>query len=137
MIVCEGIPDALTAAQAGRRAVAVLGAGYPDQAVARWLVDRYPDQRLIIAFDTDERGRAGDQRLSELLDHHGAAERVQHLDIPERYGDLNAWQQHRKGLFRQEFSRALDHALDPDLTPVLAQGIELSPPLAPAVGPTL
>jgi DNA primase len=136
VVVCEGIPDALTAAQAGRRAVAVLGAGYPDQAVARWLVDRYPNQRLVIAFDTDERGRAGDQHLSELLHHHGAGPRVHHLDIPERYGDLNAWQQHRKGLFRQEFSRALDHALDPELAPVLSQGIALAPPPM-AVGPSL
>ena len=34
-LVCEGIPDALTAAQAGWRSVAVLGAGLPDERVAR------------------------------------------------------------------------------------------------------
>ncbi|HWI04207.1 MAG TPA: hypothetical protein VNT52_10375, partial [Acidimicrobiales bacterium] len=46
VVVSEGIPDALVAAQAGYRAVAVLGAGVPDERAAAALVERFPTERL-------------------------------------------------------------------------------------------
>ena len=48
LVVCEGIPDALTAAQAGLRSVAVLGSQAPDRSVA-----------TRIARDVDESGMRG------------------------------------------------------------------------------
>ena len=91
ILICEGLPDALTAAQAGYRAVAVLGAGLPDERLARALLERYPDENLVVAFDADPRGRAGAERLAELLGTAGAGERVAELHVPAEFGDLNAW----------------------------------------------
>jgi len=71
VLVCEGIPDALTVAQAQYRAAAVLGAGYPDERVAAGLVRRYPTGRLFLAFDADERGRAGAPELAAALADRG------------------------------------------------------------------
>lgn len=68
VVVCEGVPDALTAAGAGYRAVAVLGAGLPDERLAAQLVARHPRAHLIVAFDADDRGRTGSERLIELLE---------------------------------------------------------------------
>ena len=65
VIVTEGVIDALTAAAAGYRAVAVLSAAYPDRAVALALA-RLPHP-LVIAFDADEAGRIGARRLAALL----------------------------------------------------------------------
>jgi DNA primase len=139
VVVCEGIPDALTAAQAGRTAVAVLGAGYPDRGVARWLVDRHPHRWLVVAFDSDERGRAGDRHLTELLAEHNGGTHVAHLDIPERYGDLNGWQQHRRETFGQEFSHAINEALGVhrNRTPGLTVATGPTCRNGPSPGPTL
>lgn len=38
-VVCEGLPDALTASQAGYRSVALLGAQTPDESVASRLAN--------------------------------------------------------------------------------------------------
>lgn len=82
VLICEGIPDALSAVQAGWRATAVLGAGLPDERLAVALTDRFPDERLVLAFDADHRGRLGAQRLGELLTAAGAGSRVSQLDLP-------------------------------------------------------
>lgn len=92
VLVCEGLPDALTVAQTGLRAVAVLGAGLPDERLARTLAERYPDEHLVIAFDADHRGRAGTERLAGLLRAAGV-ERMAELPVAEDFGDLNAWAQ--------------------------------------------
>jgi DNA primase len=68
VIVTEGAIDALSAAAAGYRSVAILSAAYPDQAVALQL-SRLPHQ-LVIAFDHDDAGRAAAERLTELLAAH-------------------------------------------------------------------
>ena len=65
ILVTEGSMDALSATAAGYRAVAVLSAGYPDHAVAHSL-SRLPHP-LVIAFDADDAGRQGADRLAELL----------------------------------------------------------------------
>lgn len=93
VLVCEGIPDALTAAQAGFRAVAVLGAGLPDERLAQSLVERYATEHLVIAFDADHRGRTGADRLRELLAGADGAQRVTELRIAPDFGDLNGWAQ--------------------------------------------
>lgn len=69
LLVCEGIADALIAAQAGITAVGVLGAAAPDRRVAdriaaavRWARHgRSPN--VVVCFDGDEAGRSGASRL--------------------------------------------------------------------------
>lgn len=65
VIVAEGSIDALSANAVGYRSVAVLSAGYPDRAVAHAL-SRLPHP-LVIAFDADDAGREGADRLAHLL----------------------------------------------------------------------
>jgi hypothetical protein len=90
-VICEGIPDALIAAQAGWRSVAVLGAGLPDERIARAVTERFPDETLVVAFDNDQRGHEGSVALLERLGHEGAADRSCALELPATVGDLNAW----------------------------------------------
>jgi len=65
VVVTEGAIDALSAAAAGYRAVAVLSAAYGDEAVAVTLA-KLPHP-LVIAFDADDAGRAGSDRLASFL----------------------------------------------------------------------
>jgi DNA primase len=83
VIVTEGIIDALSAAAGGYRAAAVLGAGYPDARTAAAL-ERL-DGRLVVAFDPDPAGRAGSDRLVQLLNARGRRPSV----MPLEHGDLN------------------------------------------------
>lgn len=83
VIVTEGAIDALSAAAAGYRAVAVLSAAYGDESVAVALA-KLPHP-LIIAFDADDAGRAGAERLVSLLDARQRPPVV--LDLGT--GDLN------------------------------------------------
>jgi len=85
-IVTEGMPDALAAATAGYRAVAILGAGLPDRRVAERLAKR--EGLLVIAFDADDAGRAGASRLRELLTVAG---RTDVIDVDPPTADLNTW----------------------------------------------
>jgi hypothetical protein len=89
LLVCEGIPDALTTAQAGYRSVALLGAHTPDPAVAARLANHATNLGLDLAVvcDPDPAGRHVGERLTELLaDHHLHA-----TVITPPAGDLNAW----------------------------------------------
>lgn len=110
VVVSEGIPDALVAAQAGYRAVAVLGAGVPDERTAAALVKRFPTERLVVAFDADAPGLAGAERLLELLGERGASQRVGRLEVPVSAGDLNGWQQLASANFGDELARAMTRA---------------------------
>lgn len=83
VIITEGVIDALSAAAAGYRAVAVLSAGYPDRSVAHAL-SRLPHP-LVIAFDPDAAGREGANRLAGLL----AAELRPSVSLVLGHGDLN------------------------------------------------
>lgn len=83
VIVTEGVIDALSAAAAGYRAVAVLSAAYGDDGVAVALA-KLPHP-LVIAFDADDAGRAGADRLASLLDARLRPPMV--LDLGA--GDLN------------------------------------------------
>ncbi len=66
VVVTEGAIDALSAAAAGYRAVAVLSAAYGDEAVAAALA-KLPHP-LVLAFDADDAGRAGAARLASFLE---------------------------------------------------------------------
>ena len=113
VLVCEGLPDALTAAQAGHRAAAVLGAGLPDDRLAAALARRYPTEALVVAFDADDRGRAGAQRLEEGLAQAGAGHRVGTLEVPGAWGDLNGWALAAAERFAAELGRAVEAAAAP------------------------
>ena len=83
VIVTEGAIDALSAAAAGYRAVGVLSATYGDEAVALDL-DRL-HHPLVLAFDADDAGQAGADRLAALLQARGRT--PARLDLGS--GDLN------------------------------------------------
>ena len=83
VVVTEGAIDALSAAAAGYRAVAVLSATYGDEAVATALA-KLPHP-LVIAFDADDAGHAGSHRLASLLEARQHPPVV--LDLGS--GDLN------------------------------------------------
>lgn len=83
VVVTEGAIDALCAAAAGYRAVAVLSAAYGDEAVAVSLA-KLPHP-LVITFDADDAGRAGADRLALLLD----ARRRPPIVLDLGAGDLN------------------------------------------------
>jgi len=104
------MPDALVAAQAGCRVTAVLGAGLPDEWVATALARRFPTERLVIAFDADDRGRVGSARLAELLDGVGARARAALMEVPSAAGDLNGWQPHSPEAFDRALSSAVERA---------------------------
>ncbi len=109
LLVCEGIPDALSAAGAGCRAAAVLGAGLPDAALARRIAQLAGRDHLIIAFDADTRGQDGARRLHDeltpLIEKPVSALRM-------REGDLNDWARHSAARFPAELHQhitALHH----------------------------
>lgn len=83
LLITEGIIDALSAAAAGYRAAAYLGAGLPDAATAAVLARSH--RRLVIAFDPDPPGRAAAYRLGQLLRARGRDAAVMDL----KSGDLN------------------------------------------------
>lgn len=83
VIVTEGSIDALAAAAGGYRAVGVMSATYCDESVALAL-SRLPHP-LVLAFDADDAGRLGADRLSTLLDAKQRPPVV--LDLGS--GDLN------------------------------------------------
>jgi DNA primase len=91
LIVCEGIPDALTAAGAGYEAVAVLGSQAPDYAVAD-VVARHADrsrQALIAVTDNDPAGEVFGFRLQALF--AGLDRRIEIVTPPRADMDLNEW----------------------------------------------
>jgi hypothetical protein len=85
-IVTEGVPDGLAAATAGYRALAVLGAGVPDQRVAQRLADH--DGVLVVAFDADDAGRTGAASVRRLLAEAG---RQSVVEVVPPVADLNTW----------------------------------------------
>jgi hypothetical protein len=85
------------------------------------LLERFPSEHLVVAFDADESGQAGQHRLGSLLDEAGVGDRASCLEVPRRWGDLNGWLQGTRQGFDDELGAALGHTLDlPDLGPELA-----------------
>jgi DNA primase len=104
VVVTEGAIDALSAAAAGYRAVAVLSASYGDEAVAVALA-KLPHP-LVIAFDADDAGRAGAGRLASLLEARQRPPAV--VDLGD--GDLNDAMR-RFGDWPADLDAAVDGAL--------------------------
>lgn len=91
LVVCEGIPDALTAADARLHSVAVLGSQAPDHSVATRIAHYAAQQRLGVVgvIDTDPAGRAWGERLTGLLAEQGVD--IYIVEPPGEGLDLNSW----------------------------------------------
>ena len=87
VVITEGPIDALSIAAGGYRAVAVLGATVADELVATRIA-ALPG-RLVIAFDADEAGERGADRLRVLLAARGRP--TSRLGLPDGIGDVNDW----------------------------------------------
>lgn len=135
LLVCEGIPDALSAAQAGYRAVAVLGAGLPDGWVADGLARRVGTGHLVVAFDADEAGRAGSERLTALLAERGLEDHTDRLSLPSGRDDLNAWLKGTEASFETELAGAIkaSRQVEPEAVPGLASANRSMTPAAVGV----
>lgn len=109
LLVCEGMPDALTAAHQGLHSVAVLGAQTPDARVADAIASHGIQHRLgvVAVIDSDPAGRAWGTRLDALL-----TERHVDLDVlePPDGFDLNAWALADSGWAHHLASRGLDRS---------------------------
>ncbi|MGQ0433089.1 MAG: toprim domain-containing protein [Microthrixaceae bacterium] len=125
VIVCEGLPDALSAAQAGSRAVAILGTGADAARAAAEIHGRFPSNRLVIAMDADEAGQRAAQRLVTALrglDHHD----MHLLEVPQQCGDLNGWLCGNTVQFLREVQAAArGPAVDPSA--VRSRAVDLAP----------
>lgn len=90
LLVCEGLPDALTAARAGYPSVALLGAQTPNEAVAARIANHAAKQGLEVALvcDPDAAGRRVADILVPLLGRLGSEPLVV---VPPEGLDLNAW----------------------------------------------
>jgi DNA primase len=119
LLVCEGLPDALTATQAGYRAVALLGANSPDAAVAARLANHAANVGLDVAMvcDPDPAGRQVAATLTGLLVGHDIEPTV---IFPPSGTDLNAW-----ALTDPTWTTVLDEHLGAVATVALDAGVEL------------
>jgi DNA primase len=97
-LITEGVFDALSAAAAGHRGAALLGAAVPEpddtNPSARALGGRLArlPQPLLTALDADPAGALATERLHRILAHHGITPAALHL--PAGVKDLNEWMQH-------------------------------------------
>ena len=82
LVVCEGVIDALSVASVGTSAVAVLGATYIDERVARAVASGAAGRQVVLAFDGDPAGRIAGESLAASLTSAGCPNRV--LSIPDR-----------------------------------------------------
>ena len=97
-LITEGVLDALSAAAAGQRGAALLGAAIPEpderNPAAQTLGTRLArlPQPVITALDADTAGALATERLHRMLAHHGITPVALHL--PAGVKDLNEWMQH-------------------------------------------
>lgn len=127
LLVCEGIPDALTAAQTGYTAVGVLGSQAPDHSVAARLATHAERHHLAVVavIDNDPAGRRWGQHLGDLLaDHHHDLTLV---EPPGEGLDLNAWARRDPG-WTDQLSRTLAPPIEHTLpaVPDPSAGVALS-----------
>ncbi len=90
VLVVEGIPDGLIAAQAGYTAVALLGSQAPDAVSATRIVEHTSviGSTIVLAFDSDPAGRQGTDTLARHIHDLGVTPAV--VDLPDGL-DLNDW----------------------------------------------
>jgi hypothetical protein len=108
LLITEGVADALTAADAGYQAVAVLSSSLVNESVASAIVHRWPTHELVLAFDADRAGSQGSDQLQALLSAHGGRSHTAVLALPPGAGDLNAWRQASGGRFQDELALRLE-----------------------------
>jgi Toprim-like len=91
VVVCEGIPDALTAAETGFQSIATLGSNVGD-ATAAARVARYTEMRRLtvtLVNDNDGAGRTWGDHWTTALASLGVT--VHRVEPPDVGLDLNAW----------------------------------------------
>lgn len=129
LIITEGMTDALTVADAGCPAVALLGVGLADKRMALTVAQRWPVQQLVVAFDAGSSGRRASAQFVGLLAGVGAASRTSVLELPQAVDDLNEWRQVGYGRFRSQLGQAL-----PRLRSLKQELGQTAPPPSPARG---
>lgn len=87
LFVCEGVIDALSAASTGSAAVAVLGATYIDDRVAREVAKGAAGRKIVLAFDGDPAGRNAAETLASSLTKVGYPSHI--VPLPDG-SDINA-----------------------------------------------
>ena len=85
IVVCEGVPDALTAATAGHPAIAILGAHTPTDRLARELAAAH--EQVTIVGHPDTAGRHLTTSLHDQLTARGVDVHI----TPPADHDLNSW----------------------------------------------
>lgn len=93
LVVCEGIPDSLIAAQAGFRAIGLLGTNALDDSVAARIANLADNNDLdvTVVVDVDDAGTGrslGGLLADRLGTEHGVPVRI--VEPPEGH-DLNTW----------------------------------------------
>jgi hypothetical protein len=81
LVVCEGMIDALSAASTGTSAVAVLGATYIDDGIAKEIAEGAVGRQVVVAFDGDHAGRGAGDSLAAWLTVAGCPNQV--LSLPD------------------------------------------------------
>jgi hypothetical protein len=127
LVVCEGIPDALTAAQAGYPSVGILGAQYPDASIGHRIASAAERLQLpvVAVIDADPAGRLWGERLAHHI--HEAGGSVHLVEPPTAGLDLNDWARQDPAWTRQ-VTRAIEA---PDQTPPLHS---IGQPVEPSAG---
>ena len=106
IIVTEGPIDALSVTAAGFRSVAVLGAHSADGGAALLLASI--DAPLVLAFDADDAGASGADRVARMLRDLGRTATT--LTLPGGVNDLNDWLNRDRHVWGQELASAVDAA---------------------------
>jgi hypothetical protein len=150
-VVCEGYPDALTAAHAGLAAAAVLGTGHATpatpagpggaDALARRLAARYPGALFLVCFDDDTAtgpgklpaGQNAAAALADRLAHH--ARLAVNLLPPPGVNDLNDWWRHDPDAVAACLHRAADDYAPPQVAAALPAPEPARPPAPAAATP--
>lgn len=96
LLVTEGIPDGLIAAQAGFSAVAIMGSQTPDSMSVARIADHAETEGLDVALIV-ERDTAGTQAVHTMISQlQGFGVTPQVIDLPGEL-DLNEWALHEPG----------------------------------------
>ncbi len=90
LLVCEGMPDALSAAQAGFDGIGLLGAQAATKSIAPRIADSIGRDTSVLCFaDNDHAGLGWVRTLIEDLDAEGVTAAA--ASPPSTYNDLNDW----------------------------------------------
>lgn len=83
LVICEGIPDAITMEEYGQKAVGILGANSFQQSYVRDLID----YNLYVLPDTDDSGVMFGKKVQEFF--KSAGKNVNTILLPKNVKDLN------------------------------------------------